>query len=140
MSIGKSKERYNMSGGRKIFITILVMLFVLSFYSHRAFASEIEIKPVLEGQEYYTMKLGQVQTFEAFGVGWDKDRAERVPGLEINSIRWSFDARFLEAVDKKDNTITLRAIKQRTSKLTVTGEVTGKQVTKTIFVVIGERE
>ena len=101
-----------------------------------SFASEIQIKPVIEGENYYIMKLNETQTFTAYGFGWDSDTQQKIPDKEIKSIQWSFDQRFLELVQTKDNTITLKAIKDRTSRLTVTGEVEGKSVTKTIFIVI----
>ena len=125
-----------MSRIRKVFFITSIVSLALSLYSQVAFASDIEIKPVLEGEDYYIMRLGEIQTFEACGFGWDKAREERIPNIEIKAIQWSFDSRFLELVEKKDNTITLKAIRKRTSKLTVTGKIDDKYVTKTIFIVI----
>ena len=82
------------------------------------------------------MKLGEIQTFQARGFGWNKNKEEKIPSREIKAIQWSFDSRFLELVEKKNKTITLKATKKRTSKLTVTGEVDDKYATKTIFIVI----
>jgi len=122
----------------KTFFVILMISIALSLYSSAAFASEIEIKPTLEGEDYYMMKLGETQTFAAYGFGWDKTKEEKIPGMEIKAIRWSFDSRFLELAEEKNNTITLKAIKKRTSKLIATGEIDNKYATKTIFIVIGE--
>ena len=125
-----------MTGIRKTFLILFIVSLVLSLFYAIAFASEIEIKPVLEGENYYTMKFGETQTFEASGFGWDEANEKRVPGVEIEAIRWSFDSRFLESVGEGNKTITLKAIKERTSKLTVTGKVGTKYATKTIFIVI----
>ncbi len=125
-----------MSGKKKIFFIIAIISLVLPLHSNAAHASEIEIKPVLEGEEYYIMKLGQTQTFEAMGVGWDKENKARIPGVEIKALQWAFDSRFLELVEKNSNTITLKAIKERTNRLTAQGEVADKPTVKTIFIVI----
>ncbi len=127
-----------MLGTRKIFFIISIISLALSLYSQAAFANEIEIKPVLEGEDYYIMELGEIQTFQACGFGWDRTKEEKIPDIEIKAVQWSFDSRFLELVEKKNETITLKAIKKRTSKLTVTGKIDAQYVTKTIFIVIGE--
>lgn len=125
-----------MPKGRKIFFIISIISLALSLYSQIAFANEIEIKPVLEGEDYYIMKLGEIQTFQAYGFGWDKDREEKIPDIEIKAVQWSFDTRFLELAGKAGNTITLKATKKRTTKLTVTGKINGEDVTKDIFIVV----
>lgn len=111
-----------------------------SLFSLSAFASEIEIKPVLEGEVYYIMKPGEIQTFQANGFGWDKKTQQKISDVDIKEIQWSFDSRFLELIEKKDKAIILKAIKNRTSKLTVTGKIDGKSVTKTIFIVIKKED
>jgi len=125
---------------QKIFFTTTTILLALSLHSPVALASEIEIKPVLEGQGYYVMKLGETQTFEAYGIGWDEEREEKIPDVAVNAIRWNFDLRFLELVEKSGAFITLKAIKKRTSKLTATGKINDDHAAKTIFIVIGETE
>lgn len=105
-------------------------------FSLIAFANEIEINPILEGKEYYIMKLGEIQTFKASGFGWDKKLEQKIPEAKIETIEWDFDSRFLDLVEAKGETITLKAIKDRTSKLTVTGRIDNKPVTKTIFIVV----
>ena len=82
------------------------------------------------------MELGEVQTFEASGFGWDRTKEEKIPDIEIEALEWSFDSRFLELVEKENKAITLKAIKKRTSKLTVTGKIGDKHAAKTIFIVI----
>lgn len=120
---------------RKIlFATSVISLISVLFFS-TVFALGIEIRPVAEGQDYYIMQLGKAQTFEACGFGWDENKEEKVADIEAGAIRWDFDSRFLQLIEKKGNTITLKAIKKRTSKLTVTGKINGEQVTKTIFIV-----
>lgn len=121
---------------RKIFFRVPIILLALSLYSSLAIAIEIEINPVLEGEEYYIMKLGETQTFEARGFDWDNDREEKIPNIEIKAIQWNFDARFLDLVEESGRTITLKASKKRTNKLTVTGKIDNEHVTKTIFIVI----
>lgn len=121
---------------KKIFYTISIVLIAMFLFSQLAPASEIEIKPVVEGENYYIMQLNQTQTFTAYGFGWDSDTQQKIPDIEIKEIHWTFDSRFLELVQSKDNTITLKAIKDRTSRLTVTGKIDGETVTKTIFIVI----
>ncbi len=118
-----------------IIIPFLLFIFVLVSY-----AIEIEIKPVIEGKEYFIMKVGETQTFEASGFGWDAKAQQKVPEAKIEAVQWSFDSRFLELIETKDNIITLKAIKDRTSKLTATGKVENEDVTKSIFVVIKKNE
>lgn len=117
-------------------VIFLLSLIVTALFYSLVFASEIEIRPVLKDKAYYIMKLGEVQTFEAYGFGWDNKVAQKIPDAKIDTIQWNFDSRFLQLVEEKGNFITLKAIKDRTSKLSVTGTVNGKRVTKTIFVVI----
>lgn len=117
---------------RIILFTVLLTLFL---FSQLAFASEIEIKPVQGGENYYIMKLGQTQEFSASGFGWDKNTQQKIPDVQIKQIQWSFDERFLELVQTKDDTITLKLIKNRTNRLTVTAIVDNKPVTKVIFIV-----
>ncbi len=105
-------------------------------FSLNAFAATIEIQPVLEGKQYYIMKLGEAQTFTAYGFGFDKQTQQKLPDAEIKEIKWIFDERFLELQDKKDNSITLKLIKNRTSRLTVTAIIDNKSVSKTIFIVV----
>ncbi|MDP2938468.1 MAG: hypothetical protein Q8O13_00050 [Candidatus Omnitrophota bacterium] len=124
---------------RKIFFRTSIISIIIFLFSLSAFAVEIEIRPVLEGKEYYVMKKGEIQTFEAQGFGWDKKTQQKTPNVEIKEIQWSFDARFLELVEMKGNAITLKAIKERTSKLTVTGKIDDKVVTITIFIVIRKK-
>ncbi len=124
---------------RKRFFIISAFLIAIFLFLSVALAVEIEIRPVLEGEAYYTMELGEIQTFEASGFSWNEDREEKIPGIEIKEIQWNFDSRFLELVEKKNAAITLRAIRKRTSKLTATGKIANELVTKTIFIVI-ERE
>ncbi|MFA4842823.1 MAG: hypothetical protein WC658_03205, partial [Candidatus Omnitrophota bacterium] len=100
------------------------------------FAVEIKIQPVVQGESYYIMQLGETQAFEASGFGWDENKQEETSGKEIKEIQWSFDTRFLELVGKAGNTITLKAIKKRTSKLTVTAKIDNEDVTKEIFIVV----
>lgn len=121
---------------RNLYIITAIISMIIPLFSRALFASEIEIQPIMEGQEYCLMKLGETQTFTASGIGWDKDTKHITPGAQITGIQWSFDARFLELQGTGNNSITLRAIKERTSRLTVTGIVDGKTATKTIFVVI----
>ncbi|HOW35739.1 MAG TPA: hypothetical protein PL155_04935 [Candidatus Omnitrophota bacterium] len=125
-----------MSAKRKIFFGALILLTAALLFLPAAFANEIEIKPVLEGKEYYIMAPGEVQTFEALGFGWDKKVQQKIPGATVETVQWNFNPEFLELVGKTGNTITLRALKRRTSKLIVTGNVNGKPVTKTIFIVV----
>ena len=120
----------------KKYIFILFLLALAPCFANSAFANEIEIKPVAPGQEYYIMKPGEIKTFEAFGVGWNHETKERIPNAEIKAVRWNFDRRFLEMISTDGKTITLRALKNRTSKLTATGEVGGTTIAKEIFVVI----
>lgn len=121
---------------REPFFTVLMISILVFLFSLIAFAVEIEIMPVVEGQQYYVMNLGQIQTFQAYGFGWDAKTQQKVPEAKIEEVQWNFDSRFLELVEKKNDTITLRAIKDRTSKLTATGKVDNEDVEKTIFIVI----
>jgi len=125
-----------MPKGRKIFFTTVVIPLILSFFLSTVFAVEIKIQPVAEGEAYYIMQPGETQAFEASGFGWDENKKEEAPGKEIKGIQWSFDTRFLELVGKAGNTIILKAIKKRTTKLTVTGKINGEDVTKDIFIVV----
>lgn len=125
-----------MPGIRKTFFIIFIISLAVSLFSSAAPAGEIEINPVSEGEDYCIMQLGEIRTFEASGFGWDKTRQEKIPGAGIEAIQWSFDSRFLELVEEKNNAVSLKAIKKRTSKLTATGKIDDKLITKTIFIVI----
>ncbi len=121
---------------RKVLFCVFIISILTFLFSLVASATEIEIKPVLEGKEYYIMNMGESQAFEALGFGWDNQAKQKTLNAQITTVKWSFDARFLELLGQKGNSITLKAIKERTSKLTVIGEVDNKQVSKTIFIVI----
>lgn len=125
---------------RKIFSVVSLLGISMLIFSQVVLAVHIEIKPIVEGQEYCIMKLGETQTFQALGFGWDENAKQNIPEKEIKGIQWSFDGRFLELVETKDSTITLQAIKARTSRLTVTGTIDGEIVTKTIFIVVQKDE
>jgi len=121
---------------KKIFFITSIILILTFVFSLVSFAVEIEISPILEGKEYYIMKLGETQTFKASGFGWDKKTEKKIAEAKIEAVQWSFDSRFLELVENKGDSITLKAIKNRTSKLTAMGKINGKSATKTIFIVI----
>ena len=121
---------------RKILFATALISLALSLFISNVFAVEIKIQPVVQGESYYIMQLGETQAFEASGFGWDENKKEETSGKEIKELQWSFDARFLELVGKAGNTITLKAIKKRTTKLTITGKINGEDVNKEIFIVV----
>lgn len=116
----------------KITITFLILIFSFQF---SVYAYHINITPS-EGNRYFKMKIYEKVKLTAEAVGWDDGIKQPISHLDINVLKWKFDNSFLKEVNSNDNSITFRAIRVGTTKLTIEGEIDAKPVTQVFFIVI----
>lgn len=117
----------------KILAIIIILVFCLNDI---ALANHIELEPLEPGQNYCLMKIDEVKTFTATGLGWDLTKEASIPDYKIEGIIWKFNKKLLKKISSLNQNITIKAIRPGAGKLIVKGEIQGKKVTECIGIVI----